>query len=88
MAKNFNTSLGQWLEDNISVMSQSAEMRADIHETIMDLGAETEVSDQQAKLILSVLQCYISLYHICDRNPKSFSALLEILNPKIENKDE
>lgn len=79
--KDFNTSLGKWLQENHNDMSKSAEMRADIHETILDMEISNEVTSQQSKLITDVLRSFITLYHICDRNPNSFNALLEILNP-------
>lgn len=82
MTRTFANTFPRWMEDFYSLMNNSAEMRADIHELIIELEAERELSDQQAKLIHSVLTQYVSLYHICNRSPEKFNGMIQFMKPE------
>ncbi|WP_312750594.1 hypothetical protein [Epilithonimonas hominis] len=82
MARTFSENFPQWMQDFYSMMNNSAEMRADIHELIIELEAERELSDQQAKLVHGVLTQYVSLYHICNRSPEKLNGMIQFMKPE------
>ena len=78
----FKEAIASNLASSYREMSLNAELRADIHDALVELEDTEEFEENQVRAIKMVLHKFLDLYHICDRNQPEFQNMIEFLNPK------
>ena len=78
----FKTALSDKLQMLYTQMSGSAELRADVHEALMEIGDYEEVDQSLVDAMKFMINTSVELYHIMNRSEVEFNAMMTFLNPK------
>lgn len=82
MAKDFKYALADWLEGTYTLLAESPEMRAAIHDTILDLEVGSEICMDNVNTMKGLLMHFLTLHHICDRSQPELVNMLHFLRPE------
>lgn len=77
----FKIALADKLTLLYSSMSGSAELRADVHEALMEIGDYEEVDERLVDAIKIMINFSVELYHIMNRSEDEFNTMVAFLNP-------
>ena len=77
----FKIALAEKLALIHSCMNESAELRADAHEVLIEIG-DYDLDENQIKAIKLFTNFGIELYHIMNRDEVEFKNFLQFFNPQ------